>query len=132
MLVSIEKQNDGTYIAYNKESDEFTALGTGGTIAEAKEDFFNSVEEMKEVYQENGDEVPAALMEKPTFKFDLASFFEYYSFINVTTFAKMIGINSSLMRQYKKGNTYISDAQLEKIQTFVNNMGTDFQGLRLV
>ena len=110
MLVSIEKQNDGTYIAYNKESDEFTALGTGNTIAEAKEDFFNSVEEMKEVYQENGDEVPAALMEKPTFKFDLASFFEYYSFINVTTFAKMIGINSSLMRQYKKGNTYISDA----------------------
>ena len=132
MLVSIEKQNDGTYIAYNKESDEFTALGTGNTIAEAKEDFFNSVEEMKEVYQENGDEVPAALMEKPTFKFDLASFFEYYSFINVTTFAKMIGINSSLMRQYKKGNTYISDAQLEKIQTFVDNMGTDFQGLRLV
>ena len=50
----------------------------------------------------------------------------------MTTFAKMIGINSSLMRQYKKGNTYISDAQLEKIQTFVNNMGTDFQGLRLV
>ena len=132
MLVSIVKQNDGTYIAYNKESDEFTALGTGDTIAEAKEDFFNSVEERKEVYQENGDEVPAALMEKPTFKFDLASFFEYYSFINVTTFAKMIGINSSLMRQYKKGNTYISDAQLEKIQTFVNNMGTDFQGLRLV
>ena len=132
MLVSIEKQNDGTYIAYNKESDEFTALGTGDTIAEAKEDFFNSVEEMKEVYQENGDEVPAALMEKPTFKFDLASFFFFFSFINVTTFAKMIGINSSLMRQYKKGNTYISDAQLEKIQTFVNNMGTDFQGLRLV
>jgi hypothetical protein len=50
----------------------------------------------------------------------------------VTAFAKMIGINGSLMRQYKKGNTYISDAQLQKIQTFVNNMGTDFQGLRLV
>ena len=87
---------------------------------------------MKEVYQKHGDEVPASLMEKPTFKFDLASFFEYYSFINVTAFAKMVGINGSLMRQYKKGNTYISDTQLEKIQTFVNNMGMDFQGLRLV
>jgi predicted RNase H-like HicB family nuclease len=132
MLVAIEKQGVGTYIAYNKDGDEFTALGSGDTIAEAKEDFFNSIEEMKEVYQESGDEVPAAMMEKPTFKFDLASFFEYYSFINVTAFAKMIGINGSLMRQYKKGNTYISDAQLQKIQTFVNNMGTDFQGLRLV
>lgn len=132
MTVAIEKQNDGTYIAYNKDCDKFTAIGSGDTIVEAKEDFFNSIEEMKEVYQESGDEVPAAMMEKPTFKFDLASFFEYYSFINVTAFAKMIGINGSLMRQYKKGNTYISDAQLQKIQTFVNNMGTDFQGLRLV
>lgn len=131
MLVSIEKQSDGTYIAYNKEGDGFTAIGTGDTIKEAKDDFFNSVEEMKEVYKAHGDEIPAMLQEAPTFKFDLSSFFEYYSFINVTAFAKMIGINGSLMRQYKKGNTYISAAQLEKIQTFVNNMGSDFQSLRL-
>ena len=103
---------------------------TGGKTEFNEEDFKS--DRCLAYLTDHGDEVPAALMEKPTFKFDLASFFEYYSFINVTTFAKMIGINSSLMRQYKKGNTYISDAQLEKIQTFVNNMGTDFQGLRLV
>ena len=131
MIVAIEKQNDGTYIAFNTESDKFTAIGSGATIAEAKEDFFNSIEEMKEVYQEHGDEMPAELLEAPIFKFDLSSFFEYYSFINVTAFAKMIGINGSLMRQYKKGNTYISNTQLEKIQSFVNEMGADFQHLRL-
>lgn len=131
MIVTIEKQNDGTYIAYNSEGDRFTAIGTGATIAEAKEDFFGSIEEMKEVYQEHGDEVPKELLEAPVFKFDLASFFEYYSFINVTAFAKMIGINASLMRQYKKGGTYISTAQMEKIQNFVNAMGADFQKLRL-
>ena len=131
MTVAIEKQNDGTYIAYNTKSDKFTAIGSGATIAEAKEDFFNSVEEMKEVYQEHGDEIPAELLEAPVFKFDLSSFFEYYSFINVTAFAKMMGINGSLMRQYKKGNTYISNTQLEKIQNFVNTMGADFQRLRL-
>jgi predicted RNase H-like HicB family nuclease len=132
MRVSIEKQNDGTYIAYNTGSDKFTALGSGATITEAREDFFNSIEEIKETYQEHGEEVPAELLEAPEFKFDLASFFEYYSFINVTAFAKTIGINGSLMRQYKKGGTYISDAQLTKIQTFVNNMGADFQRLHLV
>ncbi len=89
------------------------------------------MDEMKEVCQAHGDEFPAMLQETPTFKFDLSSFFEYYSFINVTAFAKMIGINGSLMRQYKKGNTYISASQLEKIQTFVNDMGKDFQRLRL-
>lgn len=131
MIVAIEKQDDGTYMAYNKDCGNFTAIGSGDTIAEAKEDFFNSVEEMKEVYQEHGDNIPAELLEEPVFKFDLASFFEYYSFINVTAFAKMVGINGSLMRQYKKGNTYISSAQLEKIQNFVNTMGADFQHLRL-
>lgn len=131
MTVAIEKQNDGTYIAYNTGDEKFSAIGSGATIAEAKEDFFNSVEEMKETYQEHGEAVPAELLEAPVFKFDLSSFFEYYSFINVTAFAKMMGMNSSLMRQYKKGNTYISSAQLEKIQTFVNQMGVDFQSLRL-
>ena len=131
MTVAIEKQNDGTYIAYNMGCDKFTAIGSGVTIAEAKDDFFNSIEEMKDIYLENGDAVPMELLEEPVFKFDLASFFEYYSFINVTAFAKMLGINDSLMRQYKKGNTYISNSQLEKIQTFVNRMGVDFQNLRL-
>ena len=131
MIVAIEKQNDGTYIAYNTESDKFTAIGSGATIAEAKEDFINSIEEMKEVYLEHDEKVPTELLETPVFKFDLSSFFEYYSFINVTAFAKMIGINGSLMRQYKKGNTYISNAQLEKIQSFINEMGADFQHLRL-
>lgn len=131
MVVAIEKQNDGTYIAYNLESDNFTVIGSGATISDAKADFSNSIEEVKEVYIANGDEVPAELLQTPVFKFDLSSFFEYYSFINVSAFAKMVGINSSLMRQYKKGNTYISNAQLEKIQNFVNAMGADFQRLRL-
>ncbi len=131
MVVAIEKQNDGTYIAYNMDCNKFTAIGSGDTIEDAKTDYFNSMEEMKDVYQEHGDEVPAELLEEPVFKFDLSSFFEYYSFINVTAFAKMIGINGSLMRQYKKGDTYISSSQLEKIQTFVNKMGADFQHLRL-
>ena len=131
MVVAIEKQNDGTYIAYNLESDNFTVIGSGATISDAKADFSNSIEEVKEVYIANGDEVPAELLKTPVFKFDLSSFFEYYSFINVSAFAKMVGINSSLMRQYKKGNTYISNAQLEKIQNFVNAMGADFQRLRL-
>ncbi|MBR2155055.1 MAG: type II toxin-antitoxin system HicB family antitoxin [Bacteroidaceae bacterium] len=132
MLVSIEKQNDGTYIAYNKDGEGFTAIGTGDTIKDAREDFFNSIEEVKESYKDRGINAPAALMETPTFKFDLASFFEYYSFINATAFARKIGINDSLMRQYKQGKTYISELQLQRIQTAINSIGADFQSLRLV
>lgn len=132
MLVSIEKQDDGSYIAFNTDGEGFSAIGTGDTIREAKEDFFRSIEELKESCQAHGDEIPSAMLEAPTFKFDLASFFEYYSFINATAFARKIGINDSLMRQYKQGKTYISELQLQRIQTAINRIGADFQSLRLV
>lgn len=132
MTVTIEKQGDGTYIAYNTGSDRFTAIGSGENIDEAKSDFFNSIAEMIGVCKENGDIIPDDLLSEPSFQFDLSSFFEYYSFINVTAFAKMVGINASLMRQYKKGGTYISQSQLEKIQTFVNKMGADLMNIHLV
>lgn len=132
MIVSIEKQKDGSYIAYNKECDGFTALGTGATPQEAKEDFMNSIEEIKEVYLEKGDAMPDGLDSLPVFQFDLSSFFEYYPFINVTAFARSVGINDSLMRQYRHGGTYISDAQLNKIQQKIYNIGADFQSLRLI
>lgn len=45
--------------------------------------------------------------------------------------AKMIGINGSLMRQNKKGNTYVLKGQLEKIQNFMNTMGTIFNNSTL-
>lgn len=74
MIVAIEKQNDGTYIAYNTEGEKFTAIGSGTTIKEAKEDFFNSIEEMKVIYQEHGDEIPAELLDAPIFRIDLPTY----------------------------------------------------------
>ena len=35
-----------------------------------------------------------------SFKYDLVSFFDYFSFLNVSEIAKKAGINPSLMRQY--------------------------------
>jgi hypothetical protein len=37
------------------------------------------------------------------YQYDLQSFFEYFSFLNVTEIAKRAGINPSLMRQYTRG-----------------------------
>lgn len=48
MEVRIEKQEDGSYIAYNVGVDGMVAIETGNTEKEAKEDFANSLEEMAE------------------------------------------------------------------------------------
>lgn len=132
MNVTIEKQQDGTYMAYNTEESDFSLIGTGDTVSEAKTDFFNSIEEVKQSMTDNDIEIPAILTQKPVFKFDLASLFEYYSMLNVSAFARFIGINDALMRQYKKGNTYISDAQLQKIESGIHSLGREFTSLKLV
>ena len=132
MKVSIEKQSDGTYIAYNITGDKVQLIGTGDTIKEAKEDFFNSIEEVKESYVDLGDEMPVCLSEPVEFRFDISSLFEYYSMLNVSALGRYLGINDSLMRQYKKGDTPISDAQLKKIEDGIRRLGSELATLRLV
>ena len=132
MKVSIEKQSDGTYIAYNTTGDHCTLIGTGDTVKEAKEDFFNSIAEVRESYQERGDFMPVELTETPEFRFDISSLFEYYSMFNVSALGRYLGINDSLMRQYRKGDTPISDKQLEKIEAGIHRLGSELAALRLV
>ena len=51
--------------------------------------------------------------------------------INVSAFARFLGINDALMRQYRKGGAYISDAQLKKIEDGIHRLGNEFSRLRL-
>lgn len=131
-IVTIEKDNDGTFIAYNVDKSPYTLIGRGGTVKEAKADFLHSMQEVKASEEERKGAAAPILSASPVFKFDLSSLFEYYSMLNVSAFARYLGINETLMRQYKKGNTYISDAQLQKIETGIHQLGADFLGLRLV
>ena len=131
LTVRIEKQDDGTYIAYNIDNDKVALLGTGDRVSEAKDDFLNSMAEVKESYEERGNGVPEELMNEPEFHFDVSSLFEYYKIINVSALSERLGINASLMRQYKSGNTYISDARLHEIESEIHKIGKEFCSLSL-
>lgn len=132
MKVSIEKQSDGTYIAYNTDGEHCTLIGTGNTVKEAKADFFNSIDEVKESYVDLGDEMPACLTEDIEFRFDISSLFEYYPMFNVSALGRYLGINPGLMRQYRKGDTPISDKQLEKIEVGIHRLAAELAALSLV
>lgn len=132
MDVRIEKRKDGSYVAYSKDLENYAVFGTGDTVTEAKEDFFNTLNEIKELLEEDGQEIPSELMEMPEFHFDISSLFEFYDIINVSAFARLIGINASLMRQYKRGDTYISDIQLNKIEEGIHKVGKELCDLKLV
>jgi predicted RNase H-like HicB family nuclease len=128
----IEKGSDGDFTVFTPDI-QHTIIGTGKTVQQAKADFQNSVKEMLDTYTDNNQKIPKELQGITfEYKFDLASFFDFYDFINLSKFAEKAGINPSLMRQYKVGKTYISDKQLSKIETSLNSIGKDFAEIRLI
>jgi DNA-binding transcriptional regulator YdaS (Cro superfamily) len=42
---------------------------------------------------------------------------------NVSKLGEYLGINPSLMRQYKSGNIYISAKKMKEIEAGINNLG---------
>jgi predicted RNase H-like HicB family nuclease len=127
----IEMGKDGTFGIFTPDINH-TIIGDGETVAEAKADFENSVKEMILSYTENGRNIPDELKDiEFEYKYDLSSFFNYYNWINVSKFAKAVGINDTLMRQYKAGATYISERQTKKIETALHKFGDELTAVRL-
>ena len=127
----IEKGKDGTFGIFTPDINH-TIIGSGNTVAEAKADFVNSLQEMILSYTETNRDIPQELLNAEfEYKFDLSSFFDYYNWINVSKLAKVAGINASLMRQYKTGQTYISEAQTQRIESTLHKLGAELLAVRL-
>lgn len=128
----IEKGKDGTFGIYTPDINT-TIIGSGVTVAEAKDDFKNSLGEVFKSYEEEEEEeeLPDELKDiEFEYKFDIASLFNYYNWINVSKFAQLIGINPSLMRQYKQGQ-YISEMQANRIEKGLHKIGEELASISL-
>jgi predicted RNase H-like HicB family nuclease len=131
-IALIEKGKDGTFGIFTPDI-QHTILGQGDTVADAKADFENSVKEIFASYNETGIPIPSELQAVEfEYKYDIASLFNYYNFINVSKFARMAGINASLMRQYKSGKQYISENQMLKIEGALHKIANEIAAIKLV
>ncbi len=131
-IALIEKGKDGTFGIFTPDL-QHTIIGEGNTVAESKEDFKNSLTEVLASYTETGKAMPAELQDiEFDFRYDIASLFNYYKFINVSKFAQEAGINPSLLRQYKTGNQYISENQVLKIEAALHKIAHEFADIKLV
>ena len=104
VTVIMEKANDGYYSCFVEDDlPGFGLAGYGDTAEAAKEDMMKAYEEIKEMQAEEGKEVPELEF---SYKYDMQSFFNYFSFLNVTKVAELAGINASLtaagQKQYDK------------------------------
>lgn len=119
----MEKTKDGYYSCYVEEDlPGFGLSGFGDTAEAAKEDMMKAYQEIKEMQEEEGKKVPELEF---TYKYDMQSFFDYFSFLNVTKVAELAGINPSLMRQYTSGVTNAGQKQYDKIRVAVERISKE-------
>ena len=128
----IEKGSDGSFGVFTPDL-ESTIIGNGSSVSEAKADFENTFKEILETYSEANEPLPTELQNiEFEYKYDIASLFDYFDYINVSKFARRAGVNASLLRQYKVGGTYISENQVQKIEVALHNCGKELMSLNLI
>ncbi len=131
VIAIIEKGKNGSYSIYTPTLQN-NIIGEGNSVAEAKADFLIGYQEMIDTYKEDGKPIPKELQDiEFSYKYDLAAFYEAHPYINVSKMANYIGINSGLMRQYKRGQ-YISERQIIRIQKGIQSIGKELAETVLV
>jgi predicted RNase H-like HicB family nuclease len=104
--------------------------GYGKTVERAKANFLSALQETKQAY---GRKVPKELKGEFDFvyKYDIASIFEHFGMLDASSFAKKIGMNPSLLRQYKTGHALASDKQKKRIEVGLRELGRQLMNVRL-
>lgn len=126
----IEKGKDGTFGIFTPDI-QATIIGEGRTVAEAKAVRELCPRDVRQLYRKRRRLARRITRSEFVYKYDVASVFDYFDFINVTKFAKWAGINAGLMRQYKSCNTYISEAQAHKIGQALRKIGRELSAISL-
>lgn len=130
----IEKGLDGTYDVHFGEDTKgltFGLLGQGNTVQEAIEDFYNSRNEMKELYEETGRSFPDNL--EINFKYDTASFLAYYSkILSLAGLQRITGINQGQLSHYVTGHRKPSPKTVEKIEKSLHAFAKEISQVHFV
>ena len=80
--------------------------------------------EAKEDYEEGGNSAEPVEFR---YQYDLQSFFDYFSFLNVTEIAKRAGVNPSLMRQYTRGIKTAGEKTYERLSACMADITKELQ-----
>ena len=128
VLVTVSQASDGTFWCHTEKDVYGVGLNAAGqTVKEAKDDLLACLEEARADYEESGK--TAELVEF-RYQYDLQSFFNYFSFLNVTEVtevAKRAGVNPSLMRQYTRGIKTAGEKTYERLTACMASITKELQ-----
>jgi hypothetical protein len=106
----------------------FGLLGQGKTISDAKRDFWDCLDEMKNCFNKSGEDFPDVEFE---FVYDIPSFLKYSPF-PLTWIEHNTGINKRQLSMYITRRRNPSENTLRKIQRAVNLFLKDYSQVNFV
>lgn len=116
-VVTIEKGADGFFWC-RTQIGKGGYSGCGESVEDAKNDFALCLEDARQA----GDLQTEVSLE---YKYDLQSFFNYFSYFNINEVARRAGINPSLLRQYSSGCKKAGEKTYERLSDCFNSIKKD-------
>ena len=129
LLAIIERgKGKGNFSCFATESVDGCGInGFGRDSRETIKDMQVAVQEYKEMKAEEGKEFPDVEFD---IRFDVGAFFDYYP-IDVTAFAKYIGMNPSVLRQYVTALRQPKQEAIDRIRAGIKKLSEDL-GMNLM
>lgn len=126
----IERASDGNFSVYMEEEMDYLVIGTGKTEEEARKDFLDAYEGMKEFYKTNGMEFEECEFE---FKYDMASFLTHFSKVfSLAGLSRLTGINQGQLSHYVNGYRKPSGKTVSKMQQSIKQFAKELEGIQFV
>lgn len=94
-------------------------------------DSATSVEALKKKLRKAINEIENIEVENFDISFDLTSFFEQYTFLNISDLALRIQISPLMLRQYKSGIKFPSEKRVREIETAIRDIGKELAKVKL-
>ena len=130
--VIIERGADGTFDANMEYIDSvpFGLLGQGKTVSAAIDDFYNSYEEIKAMYQAEDNECPALEFE---FKYDMPSFLQYYAYsFTLAGLEQITGVKQRQLNHYINGIKKPGEKTVRKIENRIHVFANEISSVSFV
>lgn len=119
VIAIIETGSDHRFSIYsNDDTLPYGVLGTGETIAEAKEDFLLAYQEIKEVFKDTGK---AFVEAEFIFRYDIPSFLQEFAFaFTLAGLERITGIHQKQLGHYMSGYRKPSSKTIRKMENGIH------------
>lgn len=115
--IVVEQGVDGHFSCFMEEEIPYVSLlGYGDSSQQAIDDLLSFYKESKTELAKEGKTLPEIEF---TVKYDMASFFNRFDFLNKSKIAEKAGINPSLLRKYTSGVARAGKTQYDKLSKAV-------------